>query len=234
MRNFTALLILGLHLLAGRVEAVDAGESAVWSVQAPIDKGSEQALKRALVGNQEGHELIIERVKKGGRVYGTLLLSNRSPATLDQKELPSFSIDEGPRHQIEESDSRIFPKRVHFLLWHGEGRTPISGLLRDLMDGRKVVFRYSLGSEGYGEISFSLVGAKKAIAEAVEVAEDPSAEERDRDEAKNTGYHRCFSFTGSLTKAMLLKCLTAVDVCAELQSLDEARACIDRVKISDQ
>ena len=102
------------------------------------------------------------------------------------------------------------------------------------MDGKRIVFRNSLGAEGYGEISFSLVGAKKAIAEAIEVAEDPSAEERARDEAKQTGYHRCFSFTGRHTRATLANCLTAVDVCIELQSFDEARACISRVDISGQ
>lgn len=184
------LLLLGANIAA-------FGSPNAWSVDRHVDSMTDRLVKKAVVRNPEGHELQIYREQEHGRVYGTFRISDDSSDILDPEELPIYRVDKREPERIvgrafEEStdipSARAKPKWVHFLLWHGEGRTAVAGTLRDLMDGDQVVFRYFLFTGGYKETRFSLEGAKEAIAEALDIAPDPTVAERQREEALRLGF----------------------------------------------
>lgn len=100
------------------------------------------------------------------------------------------------------------PKWAIWKIFHGFG-TPTEGPLRDLMDGNSVLVRYHLFTGGYLESRFSLGGAQKAIAEALQIAPTPPDDYVSGEELARTGIKRC----GELPPGNDSDCLKSLAMC---------------------
>lgn len=151
-----------------------------WVVETERDSMTDRERKSATVRNAAGFKLSFYRAE-GGEVWMLFALPQQSLDVLGSP-LPMFRIDKLKAEEIESSKRlsqlisapmvKAEPKWVNVRVWHGKGE-PLSGTLRDFMEGNEVVFRYWLFTGGSKETSFDLRGGKQAIAEALAVAADP-------------------------------------------------------------
>lgn len=164
--------------------ACGLAQASPWIVETKLDSMTDKLQKSATARNVAGFALSFYR-RDAGEVWALFALPDGNFEVLGS-QLPMYRIDALPPVDIESSKRvdkligrRSFsaePKWVNFSVWHGQGE-PLTGTLRNFMDGSRVVFRYYLLGGGYKETSFDLQGAKAAIAEAVgvQVEADPVA-----------------------------------------------------------
>lgn len=209
-------VLIGI-LFLGSVTVGSASDN--WTVTSHVDSMTDREMRSAVGLNAAGFQLKVYQVESG-RVYGTFVLPETFIGVLDSQKLPMYRVDKLEPRQIQSSralddllgftGSDSEPKWIHFVLWHGQGTQVLSGVLRDLMDGKEVVFRYYLFTGGYAETAFDLSGAKEAIAEAIGVeAEADSAliaADKAYKEALGSGSDKCLSLL-AVSRKRLLKCM---------------------------
>lgn len=183
--------------------------------------------------NAQGFELSFYRISPAGAVWANFSLPPDSVDVLGSQSL-MYRIDQlKPVEPDAGRNSRIpglsdmvkrEPKWVNFLVWHGKDQ-PLTGTLRDFMEGKSVIFRYYLATGGSKETAFDLRGGKDAIAQAVEVDANPDpaavAQEKARIAAASEAMEKCkqeFSGTDRQTMMNRINCLQqAVKAAAEAE-----------------
>lgn len=169
-------------LLLAVSEALAQGD---WRVTTEIDSMSDRVKRSATIVNGDGHSLSVYR-GPGEAAWVLLSLGKSSFDTLAPRRAPIYRVDKNEPNDLE-SDRQLTesglgltlyawePRWVNFSIWHGKEAEGRSVKLRELMSGKRVVFRYTLSTGGYKETTFSLAGAGPAIAEALGIAatEDP-------------------------------------------------------------
>ena len=233
------LRVLSMSFMALAPQAWALGTDQ-WSVDRKVDSMTDTEIRTAAVTNADGFTLRVYRLTPGGRVWGNFEIPADSLDVLDTA-LPMFRIDKLEPVQVETSPEiasvtgatvEAKPKWVNFLLWHGEGNTPVRGTLRNLMDGSAVVFRYYLFTGGYKETRFNLSGAKPAIAQALAISEEPAVGAAALEEAQSSASSRCADLALARKREKLQRCLAITMDCSTATTADHFQACLDRNSFS--
>lgn len=169
-----------MHIQATFISLVFAATSslAAWQVTTIKDSMTDETRRTAVVVNENGHSLSVYR-QPSGTVWANFSLASKSVDQLTLQKPPVFRIDKNEPNDVVDqkrlqaisaSGIQAFawePKWINFLVWHGEEAHGRSKTLNELMQGTSAVFRYYLFTGGYKETTFSLQGARPAIAEAL-------------------------------------------------------------------
>ncbi|MBT3044253.1 MAG: hypothetical protein KME67_15435 [Candidatus Thiodiazotropha sp. (ex Codakia orbicularis)] len=174
---FTILRIVGIIFLVETQSIVLAD----WTVTKRVDAMTDEVRKSAIIKNKLGHTFSIYRISPDGEVWGNFALAEGTFDQVDWKKPPIYRIDKHKPNDLE-SKKRLQemglgihayewePKWVNFLMWHGKEDEGLSDSLVQLMEGKRVVFRYYLGTGGFKDTSFPLKGSSSAIAEAIGIS----------------------------------------------------------------
>jgi len=194
MKRLLGLLNMKAHqILVGHLLAVFAfaAFASGWVVETKKDSMTDQERKSATIRNAKGFKLSFYRTADGG-AWMLFALPEDNTDVLGSP-LPMYRIDKLKPQEIESSKrtSQLIgspmvqsePKWVNVRVWHGKGE-PLTGTLRNFMEGGEVIFRYWLFTGGYKETTFDIRGGKHAIAEAlgVDPDPDPAAVKADQDQ----------------------------------------------------
>jgi len=179
MRAFLITLLLATTPVFGQ---------GLWRLTTETDAMTDKVKRSASTVNSQGHELSIYRGPNDA-AWVLFSLGKSSFDTLSPKQGPMYRIDKLQPHDLDSVRRmserglgldlyRWEPRWINFSIWHGKEAEGRSLILKELMSGQSVVFRYYLGTGGYKETSFSLEGAAPVIAEAlgISLAADPAAE----------------------------------------------------------
>ncbi|SDP82511.1 hypothetical protein SAMN04488595_1326 [Ralstonia sp. 25mfcol4.1] len=187
-----------------------------WEIKSKTDSMTDEVRQSAVTRNAQGFELSFYRITPGGQVWANFSLPTDNLEVLGTRA-PMYRIDQLKPVDLDANRTLAIrgisdmvsrePKWINFLVWHGKGQ-PLTGTLRDFMEGRKVTFRFYLATGGSKETTFDLGGAKEAIAQAIGVEADPDpeavAEEKERKAATARAMDRCNQeFSGIDKQAML-------------------------------
>ena len=148
-----------------------------WRVTVETDSMTDKVKRTAVVTNEDGHSLSVYR-GPGEAAWVLFSLGKSSFDTLAPRRAPIYRVDKNEPHDLERARTITArgiglslyawePRWVNFFIWHGKEAEGRAGALRELMSGQTVVFRYTLGSGGYKETTFPLLGAAQAIADAL-------------------------------------------------------------------
>lgn len=171
----------------GSEERIDLGPIG-WKVMAA--DGFDSAIGEvATLENDEAYAISIYRIRAGA-VWMRFALAPTVGALLDHALPPSLSIDANPAHDLAATrrqhrlpgavpSYQEAPRRVDFLIWHGQEEEGRALFLRQLMEGRSLRVRYRLQDDEIPHsVDFQLSGAGPTIAKVlgIEVDYDPARE----------------------------------------------------------
>ncbi len=144
------------------------GQAANWKVaNEPVPYSVEPSIPVAVIENEEGNSLRVY-IDDHGTVRGILSL-HRGFTVFAASTCPTYNVDDqAPRIlSMGEGPCELEGRRVHFALGNQKGGQIHSNQLAQIMNGKRIFFRYPLESVGYGETSFSLRRSKHALHGAV-------------------------------------------------------------------
>ena len=213
--SFTALPLL---VVAGKAQ------DDAWAVSHVVDSMTDASWSKAYATSPDGSTLAVYIGGKSKEQWIEFRLAGDNFALLDDEKLIMVRVDK--YEPIDVIDMRSFekilqivavaaePKWVHFDARLADAAFPdgVPRLIRRLQGGSRVLVRYYLATGGFQETTFSLVGARKAIASALGVSETwntQAAEEYDRlDAAREAAeselaqsLHRCSNDSSASTLA---------------------------------
>jgi hypothetical protein len=138
-----------------------------WETDPPgEDPAAQQKATVATTKNETGHRL---------EVYldENVVLARFSLAhgfdRFKEGTCPTFQVDEKPpvNQSIDKKSCDTDGKQATFTLGYLRDKQIISPVLKHLMRGRNITYRYFLENVGYREITFSLTGSKRVIGKAL-------------------------------------------------------------------
>lgn len=159
-------------LVAVIAYAAQAALAGGWQVTTSTDSLTDAVLRAATITLDDGHTLGVHRSARSGQVWATLMIPIRRGAVL-RNYGPLFRVDKLAPHLAEDfppvvgyKGRLVGMRSASWIIWHGRGY-PEAGILYEWLNGAELRIRYYLWPEGTEDVSFSLVGAKPAILEAV-------------------------------------------------------------------
>jgi hypothetical protein len=198
---------------------------AEWARGEAVDPETGDALSGVTGTNGAGYALVLARDESGG-VRAIFRLPAASRDFLAQSEPPRVSIDGAPPSRVPPGAAGL--TWVSFPVWNGAGEA-LTGLLREIMQGKTLSVAYSLHGGGYKETSFQLTGAGEAIAAAfglrAVVGDDEIRAAAALENALFAAAERCGAEKGKKRE----RCLAALRACAaEAKTSDELRSCLEK------
>lgn len=147
--------------------------NADWIVASTSDKMTDQVVRYAVSIDNAGNGFSIYR-QKNGSVWGMLALSPKSADLLSQETQPMYRVDKNKAvdlseiKQLQEISPSIKsyswgPKRVIFLLWHGQDEQGLGTRISELMQGQTLLVRYNTSTGETRETNFPMKNAQQAI-----------------------------------------------------------------------
>ena len=140
---------------------------AEWNIvtHTNIDNNFQTAV--AHTENNDGYSLEIYR-DGNGAVRSRFSMSNNLNR-LDGKMCPTYQVDSRPAQNRSVNDAACIAhqKWSEFVLGYIIDNKVTSTLLHTIMNGNKITYRFALGTHGYAETSFSLIGSKRTLTEAL-------------------------------------------------------------------
>ena len=182
---------------------LQAAES--WQVATRVDSASGAEVRSAMVENEAGYRLVVERGSGSSSGRCSFNLPDGSSVALDSNTLPTLivdalqpqtvvrwppsEIDAGEAGDLMEATRRALgaapllganSRTVAFVCWKKlkDQASPTAGTLRHLLDGERVTVQFHLVRDLAEETSFSLEGAREALVEVLGISAEAS--ERDR------------------------------------------------------
>ena len=203
--NRPLLALLALALLGAAPLS-----SAEWGRGEASDPETGDRISGVVGENDRGYSLLLARDEAGG-VRATFRLPAGDRDFLAESQPPRIAIDGGPTRQVPLAGAGL--TWVAFPVWNGSGEA-LTGLLRELMQGRAVTVTYFLRDGAYKETAFSREGAAAAIAEEFGLRAEVGAEEvrqaAELEEALLREAERCGAEKGKRRD----RCLDALRACA--------------------
>lgn len=155
--------------LAAALALAAGSAGARWSVVTETFEGVTPGIGVARVENASGHSFRIYR--DGGGVVRAIL-------GIDERRLEGFASDHCPTLQVDEGVPVVIPtggtsclldaRRARFSLGRIEdGRIVVSDMLRELMNGSRLIFRYRTRVGDYRETKFTLLGSMHAVSDSL-------------------------------------------------------------------
>lgn len=238
--------ILAAVVLCGTVLSGQEFQGQVWRVVSTTDPETGVETRRAIVGDESDFSFTVAPGAGGRSATCSFGLPDGESGSLDSQKLPVFEVDDlppqtvvrwGARSDMDEIDGGDFMEvgrraigaapllgvsasGVQFRCWAPlPGQvSPTRGLVRQLLDGRRLVVRFDLRGDRHGETGFDLRGAREAIAEALGTTPDPTPLDLAQDELLQlrVRYRRntCYLLQGRKRQR---RCLESVNDCASLR-----------------
>jgi len=171
---------------------VYSASAFAWEYSEEVDAMTDEVKRSAFLTNSEGHKFSLYRTEPGGSVIANFRLSDDSFDQIDSEKLGLYRIDklepvnlvDSKRHSDfmvrtgSPSDATFdwTPKWVNFLFWHGKEDRGL-GKVKQIMAGKKLVFRYYLTTGGAKDTTFNIENGTAEISKALQLS-DKTAEER--------------------------------------------------------
>jgi hypothetical protein len=224
---------------------LQAAES--WQVSTRVDSATGAEIRSAIGENEAGFRLIVERGSGSGPGRCSFKLPDGSSVALDRNMLPTLIVDglqpqtvvTWPPSEIDASETGdlmeasrrvlgvvpLLGANVHtvaFVCWKKlkDQASPTSGALRQLLIGKEVTVQFHLVKDLAEEATFSLEGAREAIAEVLGISAEPSEHDRVQEELLRFRVHylrtACYWFQGVKRQK---RCVATVRKCSQ-QSYD--------------
>lgn len=165
MKKFKVLFIALIYIST----AVSA--FGQWSVVSSVDAMTDEKKLSATTKNEAGYRMQIYRIKNNGPVWINFEIPTNTTDMFASKPL-MYRIDKNKPYTVDLTNSLAKfgivnsewnPKWVNFLVWHGKESSGSSPILSELMQGKKLVFRYGVATGGFKDVEFDLVGQKMQL-----------------------------------------------------------------------
>lgn len=206
-------ILLGLFVLSPHSAVAE------WRVKTLTDAMTDKNTTVAVTENAEGYTFGVFRAKTGD-AWATFTLANAAVAvdTLADNwdRVAFFRIDKKPANDLavlklieKYSDAPaslvMNPRAIAFSVQYDRrDKSPTIGYLREIMDGKNLLFRYFTVGGGSQDIEFDLNGAKEAIANALGIPEEPDADNLARRTILREAMQRCPTISDSKSPCAML------------------------------
>lgn len=214
--------------------ATQAANSGDWQLRAEVDSMTDRERKVAAIQNETGHSLSIYRMPDGS-VWANFALPKSNVEILSSGQWPIYRVDKRKPRDLDSerrlqrlvrghiSRTKLEPKWINFMVWHGNVDLGRSEELIELSDGDTITFRYFLFTGGYSETKFTLRGAGAVIAEAIDISASlksghiqrieamTSANVAERKICENNAIREDFSLCNQRVKSCASKAENSVD-----------------------
>lgn len=224
------LLIVGTLGLPASICAQGDSGAGHWTVESNVDAMTDQEIRSAVVVNADGHQFKVYR-QGVGHVWasfrvaeGSLDILGRTVMLRVDKHEP-LELTPTPTDMARVVGELVVfePKWVNFHVWHAEGSSPTGGFLRDVLDGQRLLVRYTLATGGTRDTAFSLDEARHVIAEALRIADTPPADEVALERAKGTLNDACVKL--ATRPKVMVTCLDVAGECMKRSTAAAVRSC---------
>lgn len=140
---------------------------AEWEIVKHTNIDNNQQTTIAHTENNDGYSLEIYR--DGNGAVRSRFSMNNSLNRLDEKTCPTYQVDKRPAQNRSVNDAPCIAsqKWSEFVLGYIIDNKVTSTLLHNIMNGNKITYRFSLDPYGYTETTFSLIGSKRTLTEAL-------------------------------------------------------------------
>ena len=140
---------------------------AEWNIVTHTNTDSNFKTMIAHTENAEGYTLEIYR--DGNGAVRSRFSMNNNNNRLDSKLCPTYQVDSRPalNRSINDAACISHQKWAEFVLGYVIDNKVTSTLLHNIMNGNKISYRFSLDPYGYAETSFSLIGSKRTLTDAL-------------------------------------------------------------------
>lgn len=117
--------------------------------------------------NSEGYSLEIYR--DGNGAVRSRFSMNNNINRLDGETCPTYQVDKRPiqNRSINDAPCIASEKWSEFVLGYIIEKKVTSTLLHNIMNGNRITYRFAIEPYGYTETTFSLIGSKRALTEAL-------------------------------------------------------------------
>lgn len=117
--------------------------------------------------NSDGYSLEIYR--DGNGAVRSRFSMNNNLSRLDGKSCPTYQVDNRPaqNRSINDAPCIAYQKWAEFVLGYIIDDKVTSTLLHNIMNGNRITYRFALDPYGYTETTFSLMGSKRTLTEAL-------------------------------------------------------------------
>jgi hypothetical protein len=114
----------------------------------------------------------VYRIKEGGPVWMNFYLPDNSVDIINPSKPLMFRVDKNQPNMIDVKNkfsqfgltTREWKQKwVSFLVWHGDENSVFSQNLSELINGKRVVFRYNLLSGRFKEVGFKISNTESAL-----------------------------------------------------------------------
>lgn len=222
--------------LAFLIAGLGAGAQAIaeWQVTTVTDAMTDKKTELALTKSSDGYTLAIVR-EDDETAWLSFVVPNAAPPvdTVTDKG-PLFRIDKLDAHDVAfwKTVQRLVPStgtmlaqgpRAIRLLMNYNRRSPVAGELREIMDGKSLLYRYYTIGGTHQDVEFELAGAKTAIASLLHISEEPDPDDVARYQAITQARAKCTD------KDVKSPCMQTVTKCASLKDRT-SKAALDCLK----
>lgn len=140
---------------------------AEWDIVNHTNIDNNQQTRVAYTENNDGYSLEIYR--DGNGAVRSRFSMNNNQNRLDGKLCPTYQVDRRPMQSrsINDAPCIAHQKWAEFVLGYIVDRKVTSTLLHNIMNGNRITYRFALGTHGYAETMFSLMGSKRTLIEAL-------------------------------------------------------------------
>ena len=197
--------------------------SAEWRVTQGTDELTDKPYSHAWIENDAGHRLTVRR-QDDGTVWAIFRLSKSLVGVLDSSLGIAYRVDKlkavnvRKDRELERRVGVLFvmrePSWIGWRIFSGKGAAN-HGSLRDLMNGTEMLVRFYLFQDGARDTRFSLVGAKEAISEALNIPAEPDVETAQREQAYNRARSAAMEQCNALPIQDLGACMKKWLVCGK-------------------
>lgn len=140
---------------------------AEWDIVTHTNIDNDVQTKVAHTENSDGYSLEIYR--DANDVIRARFSMHNNLNRLDEKNCPTHQVDKRDNGNTSINDAPCIAHRkwAEFVLGYITGKEVTSKFLHNIMNGSKITFRFILENSGYAETSFSLMGSKRVLTDAL-------------------------------------------------------------------
>lgn len=210
---------------------------ADWRVDEQTDSMTDEVRHTASTVNSSGYRLTFYRMPDGS-VWGNFKLPAASSELLSNKAWPMYRVDRNPPRNLDDERrlSRLVrgvpayaenePKWINFRVWDGNAEQGRHDGLIEIINGSRLVFRYTLFTGGYSETTFDLTGARAAITTIARIEQALPRMERAESVRRlmAAAHKRC---SENAVREDFAVCAARLEPCKDAESVEAVSACLE-------
>ena len=144
-----------------------ANTAVAWDIVTHTDTDNNSQMQVAYAKNNEGYALEIYQDANGA--VRSRFSMNNSLLHLANRHCPTYQVDKREISNRSVNDARCITSQqwAEFILGYIVDNEIRSSQLHNMMNGKKITYRFLLENEGYGETGFSLSGSKRILSSII-------------------------------------------------------------------